>query len=172
MGCPKWVKNSWRETIGVKVRSETLSPRQNFLFWPIWCDVPGWHSARNFTSVVRIMFLPRIFYSFWTPPGRKLRIGLFDQRATKWRFRPACNQNLDSVLLRCDYGSNFRNFDLYRLWTFTPMVPKVSLQDFLLILGAPRPKISNWSFWPLCDPKWCFSPACDQNWGSVLLSVA
>ncbi len=51
-------------------------------------------------------------------------------------------QNLGSVLLRCDNGSNFQNFDLERLQTFTPMVPKVSLQDFGLILGASWPKIT------------------------------
>ncbi len=43
----------------------------------------------------------------------------------------------------------FSNFDLKRLQTFTPMVPKVSLQDFLPILGAPRPKIDK--IWKL-DP--------------------
>ncbi len=31
------------------------------------------------------------------------------------------------------------------------MVPKVSLQDFLPISGAPQPKITNRSFWPSCD---------------------
>ncbi len=45
------------------------------------------------------------------------------------------------------------------------MVPKVSLQDFLPILDAPRPKITNWSFWPSCEvlltsvwPKSGFGP--------------
>ncbi len=50
----------------------------------------------------------------------------FDWRATRtyvWSFS------------RCEHGSNFQNFDLERLWTFTPMVPKVSLQYFLPILG-------------------------------------
>ncbi len=42
-GTPKMGKKSWRETIGVKVRSEMLSRGQNFLFWPIWCDLPRWH---------------------------------------------------------------------------------------------------------------------------------
>ncbi len=42
---PKMGKKSWRKTIGVKVRSEIFSPGQNFLFRPIWYDVPGWHSA-------------------------------------------------------------------------------------------------------------------------------
>ncbi len=36
-----------------------------------------------------------------------------------------------------------QNFDLERLRTFTPSVPKVSLQDFLPISSAPRPKIGN-----------------------------
>ncbi len=31
--------------------------------------------------------------------GRKLRIGLFDRRATNCCFRPACDQNLGSILL-------------------------------------------------------------------------
>ncbi len=57
------------------------------------------------------------------------------------------------------------------LRNFTPVVPKVSVQDFLSILGAPLPKITNRSVWPLCDqmvPR-CFWPACDQNLGSLLL---
>ncbi len=37
------------------------------------------------------------------------------------------------------------------LRTFTSMVPKVSLQDFFPILGAPQPKIMNWSLWTPCD---------------------
>ncbi len=60
--------------------------------------------------------------------------GAFDRRV-------ACDENLGLVLLKCDYRSNFRNFDLERLRTFTPMVPKVSLQDFLPILGAPAQKL-------------------------------
>ncbi len=40
------------------------------------------------------------------------------------------------------------------LRTFTPIV---SFQDFLPILGAPRPKITNWSFWPACDQTVLFS---------------
>ncbi len=31
-----------------------------------------------------VKFLARIFYSFWAPHSRKLRIGLFDRRATKF----------------------------------------------------------------------------------------
>ncbi len=34
---------------------------------------------------------------------------------------------------------------------FTPVVRKVSSQDFLSILGASQPKITNRSFWPSCD---------------------
>ncbi len=92
------------------------------------------------------------FYSIWAPHGRKLRNGLFDRNATKWYFWPACDQNLDSVLLRSNHGSNSQNFDRERLRTLTPMVPKVSLHDLLPILAAPRPKIiSIRSFWPRCD---------------------
>ncbi len=86
---------------------------------------------------------PKIFYPFWAYNAWKLRIGLFDHRATKWCFWPACYQNLDSVLLRCDHRSNCQNFDLERLRTFTPIFPKVTRQDFLPILGAPRPKIGK-----------------------------
>ncbi len=71
-------------------------------------------------------------------------------KITNRSFWPACDQKLGSVLLWCDRLSNFRNFDLERLLTFAPMVPKVSFQDFLPILGAPRPKITNRPFWPLC----------------------
>ncbi len=95
-----------------------------------------------------VKFLPRIFYPYWAPHGQKLRIGRFDSGATKWYFWPACDQNLGSVLLRCDHGSNLQNSDLERLRTFTPMVPKVSLQDFLPISGTPWPKFTNRSFWP------------------------
>ncbi len=66
-------------------------------------------------------------------------------------FWPACDQNLGLVSLRCDHESNFRNFYLERLRTFTPMVPKVSLQNFLPLFGVPRSEIMNRSFWPLCD---------------------
>ncbi len=111
---PKMSEKSWRETIGVKVRSEILPAGQNFLFWPIWCDVPCWHRVQSAiptlwlqsaTPELRIRFgtlrqwcvkfLTRIFYSFWTPHSRKLRIGLFDHRATKIfvrSFWPLCDQ--------------------------------------------------------------------------------
>ncbi len=36
-----------------------------------------------------------------------------------------------------------QNFDQERLRTFTPVVQKVSLQDFLPILSDPQPKISK-----------------------------
>ncbi len=39
-------------------------------------------------------------------------------------------------LLRCDHGSNFQNFDLKRLRTFTPTIPKVSFHNLLPILAA------------------------------------
>ncbi len=110
-----------------------------------------------------VKFLSRIFYLFWAPHCRKLRIGLFDLLATKWCFWPACYQNLGSVLLWCNHGSNFRNLDLERLRTFMPMVPKFSLQDFLPILGGPRLKITNRSFWPLCDRKVLLTDVCQYD---------
>ncbi len=171
-GAPKMVKKSLRETIGVKLRSEILSPGKNFIFWPNWCDVqchpctlvaechPGTSdSLWNFTPVVRKVS-PQDFLPVLGALRPKIT-NLSDRCATKWCFWSACDQNLGSVILWCYCGSNFRNFDLERLRTFTPMVPKVSLQNFLLILGAPRPKITIRSFWP----------ACDQNQGSVLLTV-
>ncbi len=44
-------------------------------------------------------FPSRIFYPFLTSHGRKLQIGLFDCRATKWCFWLACDQNLCLVFL-------------------------------------------------------------------------
>ncbi len=90
-------------------------------------------SLRNFTPVVREVS-PQDFLPILGAPRPKI---------TNRSFRPACDQNLDSVLLWFDYGSNFLNFDLETLQTFTPRVPKVSLQDFLTILGVPRPKIDK-----------------------------
>ncbi len=117
-------------------------------FWP-WCDqirqikefwLGEGISLWNFTSGPE-SFLPG-FLPILCVPRRKI---------TNRSFWLSCDQSLNLVLLRCDHGSNFQNFDLERLRTFTPMVLKVSLQDFLPILVAPRPKITNLSFWPLCN---------------------
>ncbi len=44
------------------------------------------------------------FHPFWPPCGRKLRIGLFDRRASKWWFWRSCDQNPCLVVLTsCDY---------------------------------------------------------------------
>ncbi len=170
-------------------------PRNFYLFWRSHCrkfrfgrfdsGATRWVKFENF-NLERVFrfgtlrqwsrkFPFRIFYPFWSPHGQKLRIGLFDRRAIKWCFWLACDQNLGSVVLRYDHGSNFWNFDLERLRTFTPVVPKVSLQDFLPILGAPRPKITNRSFRPSCDQIGAFNrratkiyvrsfwPLCDQE---------
>ncbi len=117
-----------------------------------------------------VKFLPRIFYPFWVPHGQKLQIGLFDRCATKWCFWLACDQNLGSVILRCDHESNFWNFDLKRLRTFTPMVPKVSLQDFLLFL-APYGRKLRIGLFDRCATKWCFWPSYDQNLCWVFLTI-
>ncbi len=150
-GAPKMGKKSWRETIGIKVRSEILSPGQNLSSVLLKCD-HGSHfqnydleRLRTFTPMVPKVFL-QDFYAFWASHCRKLQIGLFNQRAIKWCFGSACDKNLGSVLLKYDNESNFQNFDLERFRTFTPMVPRVSLQDFLSILGAPWLKITNRSF--------------------------
>ncbi len=115
------------------------------------CHPGTLYSLQNFTPVVRKVSLQ----DFWPVLGSP------QPRIMNGSFWPTCDQNLGSVLLTCDHGSNFRNFELERPRTFTPMVPKVSLQDFLPILGAPRTKITNRSFWL----------SGDQNLGSVLLTV-
>ncbi len=84
-GAPKMGEKSWRETIGVKVRSEILSPGQNFPFRPIWYDVPAWWPSECpapslhfcFTVPLRHFwfvseFYPRIFYPFWAPQQPKI----------------------------------------------------------------------------------------------------
>ncbi len=85
-------------------------------------------------------------------------LGAQRPKITSRSFWPACGQMvlLTGMWLKpgfspFDHGSNFQNFDLESLRTFTPMVPKVSLLDFLPILGTPWPKITNSSFWPSCD---------------------
>ncbi len=50
-----------------------------------------------------------------------------------------------TLVAECHHGTS----DSLR--NFTPVVRKVSPQDFLSVLGAPRPKITNRSFWPSCD---------------------
>ncbi len=115
---------------GVAHRNQSAGMGQNRKFWPGESS-----SLRNFTLAVRKVssqdFLP-VLGNPWP-------------KITNRSFWPACHQNLRSFLLRCDHGSNFQNFDLERI---RPMVLKVSFQDFLLILGGPRPKITNRSFWP------------------------
>ncbi len=98
-----------------------------------------------------VKFLPRDFLPILDAPQPKIMNRSYNCRATKWCFWPVCDQNLGSVFLRCDHESNFWNFDLERLWSFTPMAPKVSFQDFLPLFGGPRPEIMNRSFWPACD---------------------
>ncbi len=87
----------------------------------------------------------RIFYQFWAPHGRKLRISLFDHRATNWCFWPACDQNLGSVLLRCDHGVKFSKYwpgETSNLYAYGP-------ESFLPGFFTPRPKIDK--IWKL-DP--------------------
>ncbi len=85
-----------------------------------------------------VKFLSMIFYPFWALHDRKLQIGfrfgLFDQGATKWVKFP-----------------NFSPGESISDRNLTPVVPKVSLQDFLLILAALPTKISIRSFSQNCD---------------------
>ncbi len=65
-------------------------------------------------------FLSTIYYTFWPPHSRKFRFDLFDQNATKWVKFP-----------------NFSTGESITQRNLTPVVPKVSPQDFLPVLGAP-----------------------------------
>ncbi len=98
-------------------------------------------SLRNFTPMARKVS-PQDFLPILGAPQPKI---------TNWFFWPSCDQNLALVILRYDHESNFWNFYLERLRNFTPMVPKVSLPDFLPRFGAPRPEITNRSFWLSCN---------------------
>ncbi len=76
----------------------------------------------------------------------------------------------------CDQMGEIREFwpgESILLQNFTPVVPKVCLQNFLPILATPWPKITNWSFWPSCDqmmlltivrPKLAFGPFEVRPW--------
>ncbi len=112
-----------------------------------------------------INFLSRIFYPFWAPHSRKLRIGLFHHCATKtwvWSFWGAT-------------GLNFQNFDLERtphLYAngpgsfppgfFTPFWRPMAGNYESIFLTIVQPngafdrhttKIYVRSFWPLCDQE-------------------
>ncbi len=113
--------------------------------------------------------------------GRRASNGAFDWRATKtWirsflcsprlkitdrSFWPACKQMVLLTGLRPKPGFDpfevrpwvkFSKFLPGEIWTFTPMVPKFFLQDFLPILGAPRPKIMNRYFVIVVRPNGAF----------------
>ncbi len=103
-GAPKMGKKSWRETLrttGVKFRSEsevssgTLQPkcRDGTLQSATTAHQTRWVKVENFDQERVFRFGPirqwspsRIFYPFWATHGRKIRIGLFDHRVTKWCF--------------------------------------------------------------------------------------
>ncbi len=114
--------------------------------------------------------LARIFYPFWSPRNRKLRIGLFDRRATKWCFWPSCDQNLGLVILMRDWVkfSKFRPWETLDLYANDP-------ESFPLGIFIPfwRPMARNYEsvFFDRCATEWCFWPACDQNLCSVFLTV-
>ncbi len=124
--------------------------------------------CRRFGTLCRwcVKFLPRIFYPFWEPHRRKLRIGLFDRRATKWCFWLACDQNLDSVFLWWNYGSNFSKFWPVETLDLYANGPESFPPGFLTYFGFWAPhgqkfqidlfdrratKTRVWSFCPLCN---------------------
>ncbi len=72
------------EVVLCTVQSATSTLRIRFRTLRQWC----------------VKFLPRIFYPFWARHSRKLRIGLFDRRATKWYFGPACDHLFDRCATR------------------------------------------------------------------------
>ncbi len=86
-------------------------PNQNFRQWAAKTDKKSWGETLRTTAVK--------FRSEILSPG----------------------QNLRSILLRCDHGSNFQNFDQEGLQTFTPMALKVSLMNFLPNLDVYRQKL-------------------------------
>ncbi len=59
---------------------------------------------------------------------------------------------------------NFSPGENISLQNFTPVDPKISVQDLLPILGAPVPKILIRSFWPACNQTLgSVSLRCDRN---------
>ncbi len=109
-----------------------------------WVKIENFDQERYFASVLYANGLP---LEFFTDFGRPTAENYNRSFWPKWCFWPACNQNLGSVLLRCDHRSNSQNFDLERLRTFAPMISKVTLQDFLPILGTLRPNFGKiWKF--------------------------
>ncbi len=121
---PKMGEKSWREIIGVKVRSEILSPGQNFLFWP--SDA----MCRDVT--------------------------LRSAECHSCTLVAGCHLGTSDSLQNC-----------------TPVMRKVSPQDFLPVFGATNRKITNQSFWTACEemvlligvwPKSGFGPFVVRSW--------
>ncbi len=127
-----------------------------------------------------VNFLPRIFYPFWSPHGQKLRIGLFDHCATKWCFWLACDQNLNSVLLWCDYMSNFSKFRPVETSDLHASGPESFTPGFLTYFGRPTAKNYELVFLTVVRPNGVFDqratktrvrsfcPSCDYFPISVL----
>ncbi len=63
----------------------------------------------NFTPVMRKVS-HQDFSPFWAPYGRKLRIGLFDQRATKWCLWPTCDKTWVRSFCGATVGQIFKIF--------------------------------------------------------------
>ncbi len=108
---------------------------------------PGIHlGVRPTGSNFQNFFLERGFRSrTWRQSSRRNFYSHLGHRTAK---------NYGSVFLTKGRpnGSSFQIFPLgsISLQNLTPVVPIVSIQDFLHILATPQPKISIWSFWPAC----------------------
>ncbi len=174
---PKMGKKSWRKTIGVKGRSEILSPGQNFLFWPIWYDVSGGtlqsaechpctsDSLRNFAPVVGKVS-PQDFLSILGAPQSKI---------TNRSFRLSCDQIVLLTGVRPKPG--FCHFEVLSWVIFSKFWPGETSDlyangsecfppRFFYPFLAPHgrklriglfdrrvTKIYVRSFWPLCDKE-------------------
>ncbi len=99
-----------------------------------------------------VKFLPRIFYSFWAPHGRKLRICLFDRRATKTWVRSFCGTTMGQIFEILTW----RNFGPLRQWSrkFPSRIyfgrPMTKNYDSVFLTGVrPKPRVR--SFRPSCD---------------------
>ncbi len=110
-------------------------------------------------------FVLKIFYPFWAPTTENYELVFL----IAVRPNGASDRCAPKTCIRSFWGATmrqiFKNFDLERLWTFKPIVTRVSLLDFLPLFGAPRPEITNQSFWSACDQKYIrsFWPVCDQE---------
>ncbi len=168
-------KKSWRETIGINVPSEILSPGQNFLFWPIWCDVPRWHSwefrmsPRHHRLTFELYsngpesFPPGVFTHFGRPTAENyesviltgVRLnGAFDRRATKTWVRSFWGATVGQIfeILAC------RDSDLYA------NCPECFPPGFFTQFGRPTAKNYESVYSTVMRPNGAFDRRATKTW--------